>query len=120
LYDARHTISIQIKDGSIQIHVLTLPRMTKGKLAKRKVNMAARAKTRVAKTEIVQFRLDADNITRLYEFATELKKPVGTMVREWVLERMAAERGAVTNQPVTQQEFSKLANRVADIEKKIS
>lgn len=96
-----------------------MPKMTKEKLAKRKADMAARARAEVAKTEIVQFRLDADNITRLYEFATELKKPVGTMVREWVLERMDAERGAVTNSPVTQQEFSKLVNRVADIEKKI-
>jgi len=97
-----------------------MPKMTKEELAKRKADMSARARAEVAKTEILQFRLDADNISRLYEFATELKKPVGTMVREWVLERMAAEQGGAPNQPVTQQEFSQLAHRVADIEKKIS
>lgn len=92
-------------------------KMTKGKLAKRKAEMAARSRAEVAKTEIVQFRLDADNITRPYEFATELKKPVGTMVREWLLERIEAERGNSTNRPVTQREFTQLAHRVANIEK---
>ncbi|HEY9871324.1 MAG TPA: hypothetical protein V6D08_19350 [Candidatus Obscuribacterales bacterium] len=97
-----------------------MPKMTKERLAKRKAAMAARARAEVAKTEIVQFRLDADNISRLYEFATALRKPVGTLVREWVLERMASEQGGSKSQPVTQQEFSKLADRVAEIEKKMA
>ena len=53
--------------------------------------MTSRARAEVAKTEIVQFRLDPTNILRLYELAEKSKKPLGTMVRNWVLERMASE-----------------------------
>lgn len=68
-----------------------MPKMTKEELAKRKSEMAARARVEVAKTEIVQFRVDADSIEKLYEHAAALKMPIGTMVRQWVLERLAAE-----------------------------
>ena len=65
--------------------------MDKRELEKRKAEMTNRARAEVAKTEIVQFRLDPTNILRLYELAEKSKKPLGTMVRNWVLERMALE-----------------------------
>jgi len=65
--------------------------MDKRELERRKAEMTARAKAAVAKTEIVQFRLDRSNILRLYELAERNKKPLGTMVRDWVLERMTSE-----------------------------
>ena len=65
--------------------------MNKQELEKRKAEMTSRARAEVAKTEIVQFRLDPTNILRLYELAEKSKKPLGTMVRNWVLERMALE-----------------------------
>jgi hypothetical protein len=65
--------------------------MDKRELEKRKAEMTSRARAEVAKTEIVQFRLDPINILRLYELAEKSKKPLGAMVRNWVLERMALE-----------------------------
>ena len=68
-----------------------MPKMTKAELAKRKGDMTVRARIEVAKTEIVQFRVDADNINKLYQSAAKAKMPIGTMVRQWVLERLAIE-----------------------------
>jgi hypothetical protein len=68
-----------------------MPKMTKEELTRRKNEMTARARAEVAKTEIVQFRVDADNIQKLYEHAAKLKLPVGTMVRQWVMDRLSAE-----------------------------
>ena len=68
-----------------------MPKMTKEELANRKVDMALRARTEVAKTEIMQFRLDAANIEKLHEQAAKCKMPVGAMVRQWVLDRLVVE-----------------------------
>jgi hypothetical protein len=68
-----------------------MPKMTKAELAKRKKSMTARAREEVAKTEVVQFRVDTDSIEKLYNQATKAKMPLGTMVRQWVLERLTVE-----------------------------
>jgi hypothetical protein len=67
--------------------------MNKAELQKRKTAMAARAKAEIAKSGIVQFRFEPANILKLYEASAKCKKPVGTMVREWVLERLQQEHG---------------------------
>jgi hypothetical protein len=67
--------------------------MTTEELERRKSEMTARARAEVAKTEIVQFRVDAENINKLYEYAAKTKMPIGTMVRQWVLERLKQEEG---------------------------
>lgn len=41
--------------------------------------------------------MDADNINKLYVHATALKMPIGTMVRQWVLERLTAEESGDKN-----------------------
>ncbi len=66
--------------------------MNKQQLEKRKKEMTARAKAELSKTEIVQFRLDRKNIMTLFELSEQHRKPVGTMVREWVLERAREEQ----------------------------
>lgn len=68
-----------------------MPKMTKEELEKRKTDMALRARAEVAKTEIMQFRLDAASIVKLHEQAAKCRMPVGAMVRQWVLDRLAAE-----------------------------
>lgn len=45
----------------------------------------------VAKTEQLNIRIDQDSIARLYSLAGKQGSPVGTMVREWILERLDAE-----------------------------
>lgn len=70
---------------------MKIARITKEQLELRKAKMMARAKSNVTKTEILQFRLDAESIGQLYEVAGHYKKPVGAMVREWVMERLQKE-----------------------------
>ncbi len=74
-----------------------MPKMTKEQLDKRKADMTKRARSEVAKTGMVQFRVDEDSINKLYDHAAKVKMPIGTMVRQWVLERLAQEeRGETT------------------------
>jgi hypothetical protein len=47
----------------------------------------------VAKTEQLNIRMDEANTTRLYEIAKAKRKPVGTMVREWIVEKLDSENG---------------------------
>lgn len=44
----------------------------------------------MAKKELVQFRLEADKIVKLFEIAAENEMHMGTMLREWVSQRIAA------------------------------
>lgn len=74
-----------------------MAKMTPEELSKRKRETLLQARAEVAKTGMVQFRIDEESIQRLYDRASELKKPIGTMVREWVLERLAAEDGRSTS-----------------------
>ncbi len=46
----------------------------------------------VAQRGVMQFRLDAESIKELYALADSKRKPVGTLVREWVLEKLESER----------------------------
>ncbi len=70
---------------------MTMSKMTPGELSKRKRQTLLQARAEVAKTGIVQFRIDEESVQKLYDRASLVKKPVGTMAREWVLERLAEE-----------------------------
>lgn len=74
-----------------------MSKVTKKELAKRKNEMTQRARADVAKTEIMQFRLDTDTIQKLYEHADKAKMPVGTMVRQWVMDRLTIEENGGQN-----------------------
>lgn len=47
--------------------------------------------TRDTKDGLVQFRIGNDDLELLYELAEKERKPLGAMVREWVLSRMKDE-----------------------------
>jgi hypothetical protein len=46
---------------------------------------------RLRQDEIVQFRLDRASLLALHELAAEKQQRLGTLLREWVLERARAE-----------------------------
>jgi hypothetical protein len=89
--------------------------MNKAQLEKRKSETIVRAKAELAKTEIVQFRLDPENIMGLFELAELHRKPVGTMVREWVLEKMRQEQSTPLNS-----NLRSIENRLSALEKRIA
>jgi antitoxin component of RelBE/YafQ-DinJ toxin-antitoxin module len=56
---------------------------------KRRIGKIRREATaRVNKEALVQFRIEAEVLDRLYAEASRLGMPVGTMVRMWVMERL--------------------------------
>lgn len=61
-------------------------KMTKSELKRRKAELKQMVHADIVKREVMQFRLEADNIERLYGIAIQKRKPVGTLVREWVTE----------------------------------
>ena len=87
--------------------------MNKRQLEKRKAEMTARAKAELAKTEIVQFRLDRKSIMILFKLTEKYRKPLGAMVREWVLERMQQETQRGANPRTIEQRLSALERQIA-------
>jgi hypothetical protein len=53
----------------------------------------------VAKTEQLNLRIDEASIIRLYKVADSKGKPVGTMVREWIQERLSLEENPNKKSP---------------------
>jgi hypothetical protein len=65
-----------------------MSKMTPEERQRRRDRVATEALESVAKSEQFNFRMDADTIKRLYAVAAEQRKPVGALVREWVLEKI--------------------------------
>ena len=59
------------------------------KKALKKVESSVRADK--TKEGVVQFRIEQDDLEKLYELSEKYRKPLGAMVREWVLERIKDE-----------------------------
>ena len=76
--------------------------------------MRSVAREEVAKREVLHFRIDKPSILEIYEVATRKKEPVGSMVREWVLERLQDEQGTKrkTNLKNIEQRLSALEKRI--------
>jgi hypothetical protein len=90
--------------------------------------MAARSRESIAKKELVQFRLDADKIVDLYEIAADKGMLMGTMLRQWVIERMDDEQAVVrkhTDEPAVKESrsnrnISNLADEVTKLTRQLS
>lgn len=59
---------------------------------RRRDRVAAEALESVAKSEQFNFRVDAETIKQLYAIAGEQRKPVGALVREWIVDRLHQEQ----------------------------
>jgi PHD/YefM family antitoxin component YafN of YafNO toxin-antitoxin module len=71
-----------------------MAKIAKNELSKRKAELKRMVRADIVKREVMQFRLESDNIEKLYGLAVKKRKPVGTLVREWITERINAELGA--------------------------
>ena len=80
-----------------------MSKMTSEERQKRRDRVAADALESVAKTEQFNFRVNSETIKRLYKTAAEQKKPVGALVREWVLERLNKEQKAPSSADLMQE-----------------
>lgn len=68
-----------------------MPRLTDEEREQRRKKVQQEALEAVATRGQFNFRLDGEDIKRLYELAGSRQKPVSAMVREWVLERLESE-----------------------------
>jgi len=60
--------------------------------ARRRDRVGKTATEKVAKSEQLNFRLEEHSISEIQSMAFRKGMPVGTMIREWVLERLAQEK----------------------------
>jgi len=65
-----------------------MSKLTKEQIDKRRKRMKEEALNRVAKTEQLNIRMDEFSIMQLYARAESEGKPVGTLVREWIVEKL--------------------------------
>lgn len=66
--------------------------MSSAERAKRRTNIGASASAKVAKSEQLNFRLEEEAIVELQKLSHTKGLALGTMIREWVLERLAEEK----------------------------
>src|SRR5579872_935577 len=100
---------------------MKIPKISREELKERKAELGKHAREELAKTEVMHFRLDPNNILKLYELAEKKRQNPGAMVRQWVLERMAVEMGllgkvksktSVTNFPKSTDNSNALFNAI--------
>jgi uncharacterized protein (DUF4415 family) len=93
-----------------------MSKLTKEEIAARRKSMQEEALKSVAKTEQLNIRIDEASITRLYAHASKQGKPVGTMVREWTIERLQTEEEDANNQP----SYAALAETVTNLHRSLN
>jgi hypothetical protein len=60
-------------------------------LAEKVAKLKKKARNYLIKTEVMQFRLDQETYRALFSIAENRQRPVGTLVREWITERVKVE-----------------------------
>jgi hypothetical protein len=91
-----------------------MSKLSKEEVAARRKRMQEEALKSVAKTEQLNIRIDENSIARLYTLAGKQGKPVGTMVREWILDRLLTEE-----QPGGDESLKVLVDLVSDLHQRI-
>ena len=70
-----------------------MPGTKEEEIEKRRNRVRQAAMDSIASRGQFNFRLDGNDIKRLYVLAKKTKRPVSSMVREWVLDRLEKEEG---------------------------
>ena len=86
-----------------------MSKMTKEELKRRKAELKKIAHAEIIKREVMQFRLEPENIEKLYRIAAQKRKPVGTLVREWMIERINTEPISKTGKSIARDSGTALA-----------
>lgn len=99
-----------------------MAKLTREQLDARRAANQQEALKSIAKTEQLNLRIDAEGIERLYEMSGKIGKPVGTMVREWIMDRLEQEEAGADEPPavalaVIQQKVSQLQQKLLPLER---
>ena len=79
--------------------------------------LKADARERVVERGLLQFRADADTVKAVLQAADERNMPVGSMLRQWVQERLFVEHG---KGPDLVQRVTLLEEAVTDLQQKLA
>ncbi len=96
--------------------------MTPG-LKRRVKQLKKKARDYIAKTEVVQFRLDEQTYQDLFSIAETARRPLGTIIREWVTERVQQELnsgGKHGQATVSRLEITTLQKQLDDIKRRLA
>jgi len=93
-----------------------MSKLSKEEIIARRRKMQEEALRSVAKTEQLNIRIDEESISRLYALSIKQAKPVGTMVREWIMHRLSSEEGS-TSETQTQQLIELISGLQARIDR---
>jgi hypothetical protein len=107
----------QANIDSFSKELLTMAKLSKEQIAARRKSMQEEALKSVTKSEQLNLRVDGDSIERLYAMAGRQGKPVGTMVREWILERLCSEEIPSQTDPMV--EIEKLKESLTSLHAKV-
>lgn len=66
--------------------------MSPDERARRRAAVGKAASEKISKSEQLNFRIEEQSISELQEMAFRKGMPVGTMIRDWVLERLSREK----------------------------
>lgn len=91
-----------------------MPRRETSEQEKRRNRVREAALDSIAERGQFNFRLDGADIKRLYGLAKKMKRPVSSMVREWVLDRLEKEEGKKVTSPAWARSMEQ---RIAELEK---
>lgn len=82
-----------------------MPKLSDKQREQRRKKLQDEALSAVAARGQFNFRLDGNDIKRLYALSDQRQKPVSAMVREWVLERLVMEENGKYATPPWVQEL---------------
>ena len=68
-----------------------MPRLTQEEIAARRKELVKEATTTWAKTESLNLRIDEETLLKVHALAAKANKPVGALVRDWIVERVSLE-----------------------------
>jgi predicted DNA-binding protein len=80
-----------------------MSKMSPEERQRRRSKVATEALESVAKSEQFNFRMEAETIKRLYKRAELQGKPVGALVREWVIEKLDEQDKAPSSEDLLQE-----------------
>lgn len=95
-----------------------MAKLTPEELKKARRNLRDEARQRVADRGILQFRADKETVLAVMDAADKLQMPVGSLLRQWVQERLMI-TNAKERAPDLVQRVGLLEEAVNDLQKKL-
>ncbi|MBZ0189700.1 MAG: hypothetical protein K8F91_25870 [Candidatus Obscuribacterales bacterium] len=95
-----------------------MAKLTSKQLQKAHSDLKRDARQRIAERGILQFRADPGTVLAVLDAADKLNMPVGTLLRQWVQEKLMMDK-AIAKAPDLVQRVARLEKTITDIQNRI-